>query len=107
MVVTCPTVVTELFPEMDDDQDYQLLCRTFRNDASPSQHDKEELKGTNEVTKLRTRERIIPLSVSEYDYVVFTSRRGIQAALHVGRLSLVQSFQRRKPIAIALGVDAE
>jgi uroporphyrinogen-III synthase len=107
-VVACPTVVTEFFPEEDDDQDYQLLCQIFRNDVSSSQHDQEEVKVIHdESTKSHTRERIIPSFVSEYDYVAFTSRRGIQAALRVGGSSLVQSFQRRKPIAIALGVDAE
>ena len=44
---------------------------------------------------------------SSYDFLAFTSRRGIQAAMQVGGTTLIQALQKQAPTAIALGKDGE
>jgi uroporphyrinogen-III synthase len=46
-------------------------------------------------------------NLSDYDYVAFTSRRAIQAAVQIGGPHLIECLQSQKPKALALGVDAE
>jgi uroporphyrinogen-III synthase len=45
--------------------------------------------------------------LSDYDYVAFTSRQAIQAAIQIGGPRLIECLQSQKPKALALGVDAE
>ena len=91
-VLSCPTVVTEFLPESDKDSHrlIEIIKKIIDNyaahDASP------ESEGAFNLS---------------YDYVAFTSRRGIQAMLNVGGSSLVKCFQNQNPTAIALGVDTE
>ena len=105
-VLSCATVVTEFLSDTDEDMiRLRQIIKMILNE------DDVETAGTATAAGMEEDASSIDGGTdnghNQYDYVAFTSRKGIQALLNVGGIKLIQCFQNQYPTAIALGVDLE